>query len=37
MILNNKENYWLSDKKPIRNPYFGDQMLICGETKKVNW
>lgn len=26
---------WLSDKKPIRNPYFGEQMLTCGETKEV--
>lgn len=35
MALNNKGSYWLSDKKPIRNPYFGDQMLTCGETKEV--
>lgn len=34
MALNNKGSYWLSDKKPIRNPYFGDQMLTCGETKE---
>lgn len=34
MALNNKGSYWLSDKKPIRNPYFGDQMLNCGETKE---
>lgn len=35
MALNNKGSYWLSDKEPIRNPYFGDQMLTCGETKEV--
>lgn len=35
MALNNKGSYWLSDKKPIRNPYFGDQMLTCGETKEI--
>ncbi|ADB42827.1 MULTISPECIES: efflux RND transporter periplasmic adaptor subunit [Spirosoma] len=34
MALNNKGSYWLSDKKPIRNPYFGNQMLTCGETKE---
>lgn len=34
MALNNKGSYWLSDKKPIRNPFFGDQMLTCGETKE---
>lgn len=34
MALNNKGSYWLSDKKPIRNPYFGDQMLTCGETRE---
>ena len=35
MALNSKGSYWLSDKKPIRNPYFGDQMLTCGETKEA--
>lgn len=34
MALGNKGSYWLSDKKPIRNPYFGGQMLTCGETKE---
>lgn len=34
--------YWLSSEKEIRNPYFGDMMLNCGEItdtlspKKVN-
>ncbi|CCH57654.1 Putative membrane fusion protein silB (plasmid) [Fibrisoma limi BUZ 3] len=35
MAQNNKGAYWLSDKKPIRNPYYGDQMLTCGETKET--
>jgi Cu(I)/Ag(I) efflux system membrane fusion protein len=26
--------YWISDSKEIRNPYFGDAMLTCGEVKK---
>lgn len=25
---------WLSMKKEIRNPYFGDKMLKCGEVKR---
>lgn len=31
MALDNKGAYWLSDKKEIRNPYFGSKMLNCGE------
>lgn len=33
MAFDNKGAYWLSDKAIIRNPYFGDQMLECGEVK----
>jgi len=25
--------YWFSETKEIRNPYFGDMMLSCGETR----
>jgi len=25
--------YWFSNKKDIENPYFGDEMLTCGETR----
>lgn len=32
MAFNNKGGYWLSDQESIRNPYFGDQMLTCGEV-----
>lgn len=33
MADNNKGAYWLSKQSIIRNPYFGDQMLTCGEVK----
>lgn len=29
-----KGSSWLSAKKEIRNPYYGSQMLKCGEVKK---
>lgn len=35
MANNNKGAYWLSESKTIRNPYFGDKMLSCGETKET--
>ena len=35
MALNNTGAYWLSSEKGIQNPYFGDQMLTCGETKET--
>ena len=33
MARNNEGGYWLSSMEAIRNPYFGDKMLKCGETK----
>jgi hypothetical protein len=33
MAFNNKGAYWLSDKREIRNPYFGDKMLTCGSNE----
>ena len=27
--------YWFSKDKDIKNPYFGDEMLKCGETKET--
>ncbi|WP_163324213.1 efflux RND transporter periplasmic adaptor subunit [Draconibacterium mangrovi] len=27
--------YWFSAEKEIRNPYFGDMMLSCGETREI--
>ncbi|HUC81675.1 MAG TPA: DUF3347 domain-containing protein [Flavisolibacter sp.] len=35
MALNDKGAYWLSGEKGIRNPYFGEQMLTCGEVKET--
>ena len=34
MAFNNEGGYWLSDNEQIRNPYFGDKMLNCGEVKE---
>lgn len=34
MAFNNEGAYWLSDQEKIRNPYFGDKMLTCGEVKE---
>jgi Cu(I)/Ag(I) efflux system membrane fusion protein len=34
MAFNNEGAYWLSDKEQIRNPYFGNKMLTCGEVKE---
>lgn len=32
MAFDNKGAYWLSAERPIRNPYFGDKMLTCGQV-----
>jgi Protein of unknown function (DUF3347) len=34
MAFNNEGAYWLSDEEKIRNPYFGDEMLNCGEVRE---
>lgn len=34
MAFNNEGAYWLSDQEKIRNPYFGEKMLTCGEVKE---
>lgn len=34
MAFNDEGAYWLSDASQIRNPYFGDKMLGCGEVKE---
>lgn len=34
MYDNNRGGYWLSEDENIRNPYFGNMMLSCGETKE---
>lgn len=35
MARNGKGAYWLSATKEIKNPYYGEAMLTCGETKEV--
>ncbi len=35
MANNDKGAYWLSEEEPVRNPYFGDEMLTCGEVKET--
>lgn len=35
MAFGDKGAYWLSETKEIRNPYFGDDMLGCGETRET--
>ena len=34
MANNNTGAYWLSFEKQIKNPYFGQKMLKCGEVKQ---
>jgi Cu(I)/Ag(I) efflux system membrane fusion protein len=34
MAFDDKGAYWLSEMEEIRNPYFGDDMLTCGEVKE---
>lgn len=35
MALNDKGAAWLSNQKEIRNPYYGNEMLDCGEIKET--
>jgi len=35
MANGDKGAFWLSEIKEIRNPYFGDEMLGCGETRET--
>ncbi|MGZ5254714.1 MAG: DUF3347 domain-containing protein [Flavitalea sp.] len=35
MALNDAGANWISNKKEISNPYFGDKMLKCGEIKET--
>lgn len=34
MAFNNEGGYWLSEQEQIRNPYFGDKMMTCGQVKE---
>lgn len=35
MAFNNSGAFWISSEDEIKNPYYGDAMLGCGEVKKV--
>ncbi len=35
MAFNDKGASWLSTSKEIRNPYFGEKMMGCGEVKET--
>ncbi len=35
MAFNNKGDFWLSETEDIRNPYFGEDMLNCGEVRET--
>lgn len=35
MANDHKGGYWLSESEEIKNPYFGDKMLSCGEVKET--
>ena len=35
MANNNKGAYWLSNSEEIRNPFFGEAMLTCGEVRST--
>ena len=35
MANNDQGAYWFSAEKEIRNPYFGEMMLSCGETRET--
>lgn len=35
MAFDDKGAFWLSDKKEIRNPFFGASMLTCGSVKET--
>jgi Cu(I)/Ag(I) efflux system membrane fusion protein len=35
MADNNIGATWISETKEILNPYFGNEMLNCGETKEI--
>jgi len=35
MMSDGKGAYWLSETKGIRNPYYGESMLTCGETRET--
>jgi len=35
MAFDNTGAFWLSEEKEIKNPYFGDEMMTCGEVQET--
>jgi membrane fusion protein, copper/silver efflux system len=35
MVDGDRGAYWLSEFEQIKNPYFGDMMLRCGEVREI--
>ena len=35
MAFNQKGAFWISETNKIQNPYFGEAMIDCGETKET--
>lgn len=35
MAFDFKGAFWISDAREIMNPYFGDEMLHCGEVREI--
>ena len=35
MAFNNRGGYWLSNEKEIKNPFYGESMLSCGEAMNM--
>ena len=35
MAMNDKGASWVSSNKDIKNPYFGDKMMTCGDVKET--
>ncbi|SHN40736.1 DUF3347 domain-containing protein [Chitinophaga sp. CF418] len=35
MAMNDKGAYWISANKEVKNPYFGEKMMTCGEVKET--
>lgn len=35
MANKDQGGYWVSESKEIKNPYFGEEMLSCGEVKEI--
>jgi Protein of unknown function (DUF3347). len=34
MFNDNKGTFWLSDAREVKNPYYGKEMISCGEVQE---